>query len=448
MQLSLAQVQAATGAESCAGAPEQVEIRGWSIDSRTTSAGDLFIAIPGERFDGHRFLDDAFARGAVAALVSEPIEPRDRPVLETRDTVQALQRLARWVRRKWGRPVVAITGSAGKTGTKDIVAECLGVKFRVGKTIGNLNNHIGLPLSLLRIPDDAEVAALEMGMNHAGEIRNLAAIAEPNVGVVTNVGYAHIEAFDSIDGIAAAKRELIESLSDSGTAVLNADDERVAKFREAHRGRTITYGFSETADVRATEVEIGADGASLTVRGVRFRTKLSGRHAVSNILAGLGVASVFEIDFSALADVVARLAPGTMRGERSEWRGITIWNDCYNSNPEAARGMIDVLRKQPARRRIAVLGEMLELGKWSEKLHRELGVFAASSGIDALIGIGGMSRVLVEEAGKTIGDAFFFEWPEEAGVFLRKFARPGDAMLFKGSRGSHVERALATMEDS
>ncbi|HEX7359493.1 MAG TPA: UDP-N-acetylmuramoyl-tripeptide--D-alanyl-D-alanine ligase [Bryobacteraceae bacterium] len=448
MHLSLAQVQTATGAESCASAPEACEIRGWSIDSRTTAAGDLFIAISGEHFDGHKFLNDAFARGAVAALVSETVEPCSRPILKTRDTVQALGQLARWARRNWGRPVVAVTGSAGKTGTKDIVAEFLAVKFCVGKTIGNLNNHIGLPLSLLRVADDAEIAVLEMGMNHAGEIRNLAAIAEPEIGVVTNVGYAHIEAFDSIDGIAAAKRELIESLPDSGIAVLNADDERVARFRQAHRGRSVTYGFSETADVRATELELRADGASFSADGVRFRTSLSGRHAVSNILAGLAVAGVYEIDFSSLTDAVARLVPGSMRGERSEWRGITILNDCYNSNPEAARSMIEVLRNQPAQRRIAVLGEMRELGKSAEKLHRELGAYAANAGIDALIGIGGMSRALVEEAAKTIRNAFFFESPEEAGTFLLEFTRPQDAILFKGSRGSHVERALARMEVS
>ncbi|MGH9584539.1 MAG: UDP-N-acetylmuramoyl-tripeptide--D-alanyl-D-alanine ligase, partial [Bryobacteraceae bacterium] len=414
MELSLAEVRAATGAEANADGLEQYMARGWSIDSRTAGAGDLFIAIKGERFDGHKFLDAAFARGAVGALVSEPVEQRGHPVLKTRDTVEALQQLARWARRKWGRAVVAVTGSAGKTSTKDIAAECLSVRFGTGKTIGNLNNHIGLPLSVLRIPGEAEIAVLEMGMNHAGEIRNLAAIAEPQAGVVTNVGYAHIEAFDSIDEIAAAKRELIESLPDSGTAVLNADDERVAKFREAHRGRAIAYGFSENAEVRATEVEMSAEGARFTAGGVRFRTNLSGRHAISNVLAALAVASVFGIDFRELADPVARLVPGKMRGERSEWRGITILNDCYNSNPEAARNMIDVLRSEPARRRIAVLGEMLELGRLTEDLHRNLGAYAASAGVDALVGVGGASRSLVEEAGKAglSHAAFFFDEPE------------------------------------
>jgi UDP-N-acetylmuramoyl-tripeptide--D-alanyl-D-alanine ligase len=450
MQLSLAQVQAATSAETCASGLDQILVTGWSIDSRTTSAGDLFIAISGERFDGHAFIDTAFERGASAALVSESATSKGRPVLKVRNTIQALSDLARWARQKWNGTVVGVTGSAGKTSTKDIAAACLGTRFRVAKTVGNLNNHIGLPLSLLRTQEDAEIAVLEMGMNHAGEIRHLASIAAPHVGIVTNVGYAHIENFGSIDGIAAAKRELIESLPESGTAVLNADDERVAGFRRVHRGRTITYGLADGAEVRAMNIETHPDNVQFVCRGVRFRAPLIGCHAVSNILAGLAVASAFDIPFEALVDAVAHLAPGKMRGERLERRGIVILDDCYNSNPEAARKMLDVLRGETAARRIAVLGEMLELGGFSESLHRDLGDYAARAGIDVVIGIRGAARHTVEAARRAgLGaNAVFFEEPEEAGTFLREFARPGDAILFKGSRGTHVERALATMEVS
>jgi UDP-N-acetylmuramoyl-tripeptide--D-alanyl-D-alanine ligase len=447
MDLSLADVQQATGADWL-GARSAMAARahGWSIDTRTLAPGDLFFAIRGDRFDGHAFTKTALEHGAVAAMVSEI--GAERPLLKVADTLDALQQLAQWARRRWGKPVVAITGSAGKTSTKDIVSELLAVRLRVGKTTGNLNNHIGLPLTLLRIPDDAEVAVVELGMNHAGEIRRLAALAEPQFGLVTNVGYAHVESFDSIEGVAAAKRELIESLPRAGVAILNADDELVRKFREVHSGRTLTYGFAGDADIRATEVDMHAEGVAFTVNGVRFHSRLTGRHSISNLLAGLAVASLFDIALSELVRVVGELTPGKMRGERSHWRGATILNDSYNSNPEAARRMIDVLASEAAVRKVAVLGEMLELGSMSETLHRELGSYAAHAGVNALLGIRGAAAFLVDQArraGMPESDVYFFEDPDTAGDFLRGWVRPGDALLFKGSRGTQVERALAKM---
>ncbi len=450
MQLSLAQVGEATGAQFD-GLPhsvENIDVQGWSIDSRTVAPGDLFFALKGEHFDGHQFVAEVLEKGAAAAIVSEDVTAVGA-VLKVDDTLAALQKLAHWARVRWNRPVVAVTGSAGKTSTKDIIAALLAVRLRVGKTVGNFNNHIGLPLTLLRIADDAEVAVVEMGMNHAGEIRQLAAIAEPQFGVVTNVGYAHVENFASIEGVAAAKRELIEGLAPGGTAVLNADDERALQFRESHGGPAITYGFSAHADVRATEVEINPDGSNFIVNEVRFHSKLTGRHAVSNILAGLAVASLFGIPLDGLVEAVAQLSPGKMRGERLLWNGIVVLNDSYNSNPEAARNMIDVLKAEPAGRRIAVLGEMLELGAMAEELHRDLGNYVVHSGIDVLIAIRGAARFLVEEAEKRDPSnraAFFFDDAEAAGDFLRNFVKSGDAILFKGSRGTHVERALARME--
>lgn len=345
--------------------------------------------------------------------------------------------------------MVAVTGSAGKTTTKDVIAELLGVRLSVGKSAGNLNNHLGLPLSLLRMPETAEVGVTELGMNHRGEIRFLASLAQPQIGVVTNVGYAHIESFDSIDRIAEAKRELIESLPPTGTAVLNADDARVLEFRNVHPGPVVTYGISPAADVRAADIELDAEGVSFAVDGVRLRSRLMGRHGVSNILAGIAVSRVFGIGVAELADVIAELKPGKMRGERHRWRGVTVLDDSYNSNPDAARAMIDVLRDEPASRRIAVLGEMLELGSWSQTLHEKVGEYAAHTGIDVIIGVRGAAKQLVEMAkvgGAAHERAIFFDEPEAAGNFLREFVRPGDAILFKGSRGTHVERALAIME--
>jgi len=373
-------------------------------------------------------------------------------------TLAAFQRLATWARGRWGGKVVAVTGSAGKTTTKDAIAHLLAAEFAVGKTGGNLNNHVGLPLSILRLADDAPVAVLELGMNHAGEIRGLAAIARPDIGVVTNVGYAHVENFDSIEGVAAAKRELIESLPEDGVAVLNADDARVARFREFHPGRSVTFGFSESADVRACQVDRGGAGDLVACQvtrfraiGVDFETALPGRHAVLNLLAAIAVARLFGIAPEKLVEPVRTFAAGKMRGERLEHNGVVIWNDCYNSNPEAARSMVDVLRDTAARRRIAVLGEMLELGSAARELHGKLGRYVAGQGIDFLIGVQGEAHAMV---GAAVGAGFpesaahFFEEAAEAGDFVRGIARPGDAVLFKGSRGVAVERALERLLDS
>jgi UDP-N-acetylmuramoyl-tripeptide--D-alanyl-D-alanine ligase len=419
-------------------------VTGWSIDSRTIQPGDLFIALRGPNFDGHAYVSEVFAKGAVAVIADREVEASGF-VLRVSDALTAMQMLASQARSTWGGEVVAVTGSAGKTTTKDVIAEMLAVEIKTAKSEGNLNNHVGLPLSLLRMDESARVAVTEVGMNHAGEIRELAGIAKPNVGVVTNVGYAHIEFFESIDEIAAAKRELVESLPDSGTAVLNADDTRVAAFAGAHRGRTILYGQSAGADVRAEDVEYSLDGVRFRVGSTHFATALTGRHSVSNVLAGIAVAGLYGIEPERLTAVVENLRPGKMRGERFHHRGILVYNDCYNSNPDAVYAMLDVLRDTPARRRIAVLGEMLELGRWAEPLHRDIGAYAAKQGIDVLVGIRGAACCTLDaatRAGLRADAAFFFEDPAEAGRMLRTLAEPGDALLFKGSRGVHVERAL------
>jgi UDP-N-acetylmuramoyl-tripeptide--D-alanyl-D-alanine ligase len=423
-------------------------VTGWSVDSRTLQPGDLFFALRGPVNDGHAHIAEVFKKGAVAAVVQEPIGFEGR-MLRVDDTLRALQKLAAWARREWRGDVVAVTGSAGKTTTKDVIAEMLATEIATAKNQGNLNNHVGLPLSLLRLEETARVAVLEMGMNHAGEIRELAAIARPDVGVVTNVGYAHIENFQSVDGIAAAKWELVEALGERGTAVLNADDERVAAFAAGHPGRTILYGQSPDAQVRAEDVEYargdGSPGVRFRVGAVRFESALTGRHSVSNLLAGIAVAGVYGVPPDRLKETVQQLTPGKMRGERLQHNGVLIFNDCYNSNPDAARAMLEVVRDTPARRRIAVLGEMLELGRWAEPLHRDVGNYATVCGFDVLVGIRGAACYMVDavkRAGLTADAAFFFDDPEEAGRLLRTLAQPGDVILFKGSRGVHVERAL------
>lgn len=451
MKFSLRAVAGALGVSLPAN-PDAM-ITGWSVDSRTLQPGDLFFALRGPLHDGHKYVAEVLEKGAVAAVAEEAFDFGDR-VLRVGNTLGALQELAGWARREWRGDVVAVTGSAGKTTTKDVIAEMLATEMATAKNQGNLNNHVGLPLSLLRLEETARVAVLEMGMNHAGEIRQLAAIARPDAGVVTNVGYAHIENFDSIEGIAAAKRELVEALGDGGTAVLNADDERVAAFVTAHRagahpGRTILYGQSAAAQVRAEDVEYargdGSPGVRFRVGGVHFESALTGRHSVSNLLAGIAVAGLYGVPPDRLKEKVQQLTPGKMRGERLQHNGVLIFNDCYNSNPDAVRAMLEVVRDTPARRRIAVLGEMLELGRWAEPLHRDVGNYAAVCGFDVLVGIRGAACFMVDavkRAGLTADAAFFFDDPAEAGRLVRRLAQPGDVILFKGSRGVHVERAL------
>jgi len=434
------ELQAVAHAMGAAGDVPAGVAAGWTVDTRTQNAGDVYFALRGPNHDGHDYVAAAVEKRASAVVVERASGVRGELVVG--DTLRALQQLGGWARHEWGGTVIGVTGSAGKTTTKDAIAHLLSAEMPVGKTVGNFNNHIGVPLSILRLADGCRAGVIEMGMNHAGEIRELAEIARPEIGVVTNVGYAHVEFFESIEGIARAKRELIEGLTADGVAVLNADDPRVVRFADVHGGRSVTFGLSEGAEIRAEDVTVSAEGTRFRALGVEFETALSGRHAVMNLLAAIAVATVFGIAPERMRDAVATFAVGKMRGERSEHNGIVIWNDCYNSNPEAAQSMIDVLRATPAARRIAVLGEMRELGHAAEELHRQVGRYAAGHGVDLLIGVHGAARAMVDAAREAGADARYFDDPAEAGERVRELARAGDAVLFKGSRGVQVEKAL------
>ncbi len=448
MRLLLSDVAKMIGAAAPGGKnlPDAV-VQGYSIDSRTVREGELFFAVQGAKRDGHEFIEAALANGAVAAVGSRGVTGNADRLLLVAEPKAALQRLASQARERWGGRIVAITGSNGKTTTKEIVASLLAKRFRVAKSEGNLNNDLGLPLSLLRMEDGVEAGVMELGMNHRGEIRALAAIARPNVGVVTNVNPVHLEFFESVDQIALAKRELIESLSANGTAVLNADDERVSHFARFHRGRVVTFGIESPADIRAAKVEErGLDGSCFRLEsGEEFLVPLAGRHNLYNTLAGLAVARAMSLELASLVDAVRALTPAHMRGETIEVDGIRIINDCYNSNPRAAEMMLHLLRATPARRRIAVLGEMLELGPTSRELHRRVGRCVVAAGVDLLVGVRGDARYLVDEAvreGLPRGAAHFSEDSRAAGEFLKNELQPGDAVLFKGSRGVRLEEAL------
>jgi UDP-N-acetylmuramoyl-tripeptide--D-alanyl-D-alanine ligase len=430
-------------------------IAGYSIDSRSLNPGEIFFAVRAER-DGHQFVKSAFEKGACAAVVAldwaVPSELQGNALLRVGDPRQALADLARARRRAWGGSVLAVTGSSGKTTFKEAAAAMLATKYRTAKTPGNLNNDLGLPLTLLRMAEDAEVAVVEMGMNHAEEIRGLARIAEPNVGVVTNVSHAHVGAFESIDGVALAKRELIEELGPGGTAVLNADDPRVRFFDELHSGAAVTYGMAEAADFQAAEIETLPGGGSrfgLKAEGrlseLEFETRLPGAHNVSNIVGAIAAAAVLGIDPAALRDVVAGLQPGNHRGQTLRLGAITVIDDCYNSNPAAVETMLLDLASRPAARRIAVLGEMRELGAASRELHRRVGAAAAQAGLDLLIAVEGDAKWIAEAAvaaGLAGAQALFVEDADAAGPVLAEMLADGDLVLLKGSRGVHLEKTL------
>lgn len=433
---------------------------GYSIDSRTVRDGELFFAIRGEKNDGHRFVSEALEKGALAAVVDKDFQvSRDRGLesrlIRVRDTLHALQSLASAVLDKWSGRVVAVTGSSGKTTTKEMAARLLERAGRVIKTTGNLNNHYGLPLSVLRMESDGaraadfDFAVFEMGMNHKGEIARLAEIAPPQVGVVTNVTPVHLEFFDSVDSIAEAKSELIRGIRSGGTAILNADDERVSRMSALRSDVAFrTFGVEGAADIRAREIRVdGFAGTRFTLstpRGeVEVRLRLAGRHNVYNALAACAVADVFDVPVGVLGESLESMGAPRMRGEVSFLRGgVTLVDDSYNSNPRSLREMVSTLAAEPAQRRLVVAGEMLELGDKGSGLHREAGRFIANRGIDLLVGVRGLARKIVEgarESGMSPDEAIFCETATDAVELLLEKVRPGDAILVKGSRGVKME---------
>ena len=435
---------------------EDAEAYGYSIDSRTLNAGDLFFAVKGDRVDGHEYVGAALANGAAGCVVSNhwlaPDEMDQSKLLwvpESEDCVlKAMQTLAHAVRRRWGKRVIAITGSAGKTTTKEAIATVLCAKFNILKSAGNLNNHFGVPLQLLRLEPEHELAVIEMGMNHAGEIAELCRIAEPNWGVVSNVGTAHIEFFpDGIEGIAAAKYELVQALPTDGLAILNADDEHVARFAANLGDRAVLYGVSPAAQIRAEDiVETGTDGIRFSAispgENAAVTLHMLGRHNVSNALAAIAVGITAGIRIADCAAAIATLRAPEKRGEIIHLRGATLINDCYNSNPAALDAMVDALLSIPAKRHIVVAGEMLELGDSADELHRKCGTKMAAKSIDLVLGVRGHAAALVEAAG---ANAIYVDTPAEAGAWLAANLREGDAVLLKASRGVRLEAALAIL---
>lgn len=485
-QLMRASTEAATSGDSTF---FDKEITGFSIDSRAVAKGELFFALSppdyaGKSFsasefsDAHQFIPQAFESGAVAtvarrerALSDESLRPYLDRLLLVEDCIAALQSLAHGVLEGWGRKVVGITGSAGKTTAKDLTAHLLAqTGRRVLRTKKNFNNELGVPLSILQMetggarPSDFDVAVLEMGMSVPNEIARLCRVAPLDVAVVLVVAPVHLEFMGSIEAIAAGKAQLVEGLKPGGTAILNADDERVAAMRAKHTtGRVVTFGIERAADVSARDIETPALGLS------RFRLRtplgeatcelpLPGRHNLMNALAAASVATCFEVRPEEIASALERAAPSEMRGEVLRFRaGFTVVDDSYNSNPRSLLSMARSVAESGSgegetgeRRRIVVAGEMLELGPEGAQMHREVGHEIAGMGVELLWGVRGLARELIEgarEGGMAVEQTKFFDTSEEAAEALAAEIRSGDLVLVKGSRGVHTERVVKLLRE-
>jgi UDP-N-acetylmuramoyl-tripeptide--D-alanyl-D-alanine ligase len=446
-------VAAATGG-SCVAPPGALvpRLAGVSIDSRTLEPGNLFVAIVGPRFDGHDFLGEAARRGAAAALVEREVAaPAGLALVRVSDTALALADLARHVRRAAGIPVVGITGSTGKTTTKEMAAAMLASRGPVLKTEGNLNNRYGLPLTLLQLRPEHSAAVLELGMSAAGELRGLADIARPDVAVITNVAPVHLEFFASLDAIAQAKAEILEGLAPGGAAVLNGDDPRLRRMGEARQGRTLWFGRDRAFDV-------SAEAWRGTAFGMRFELRVAGRsvdvalpmgglHVVSDFLAAAAAAHVLGVEAEAMAEAALGMRPARHRGEVRRLRGdVTLLDDCYNSNPVAVEAAVATLGMAGGRRRVAVLGDMLELGPTAPEIHRATGERIAGK-LDVLVAVGPLAAHLLEGAWAASGPAILLHLPDAsaAAASLPGLVETGDAVLVKGSRGVRLEAVVEAL---
>jgi UDP-N-acetylmuramoyl-tripeptide--D-alanyl-D-alanine ligase len=460
VQLTAGRVAAVVGGDLAAGDPAS-PIDGFSIDTRTLKPGDLFFGIRGERFDGDEFTGNALEAGAMGVVTARTEVPLDRstgtPVaIVVRDTTEALQALARHVRRESKARVVAITGSAGKTTTKEAAAAFLTTRYRVFRNRGNLNNHIGLPLSLLELRHGPEVAVVEFGMSHTGEIATLTAIAEPEVRVWTNVAEAHLEFFSSVEEIADTKAEILGGAQADTLLVANADDPRVTKRIAGFHGRVVTFGIDQPADVRATNArEMGIDGTVAVLEtyagSAEIRVPLVGRGNLANVLAAAAVAIEMDVPVAEIAVAVTKLKPVTGRGEVVKLKGVTVVDDSYNSNPRALEQALNVLAQEAGAARLAaVLGEMLELGPRSREFHEYLGRRAAETGLAWLVTVGGdPARAMAEAAvaaGMDRASVRYASASDEAPDAVLGLIKVGDLVLVKGSRGVRTEKVVSRLK--
>jgi UDP-N-acetylmuramoyl-tripeptide--D-alanyl-D-alanine ligase len=425
---------------------EGVTVTGFATDSRTVKPGGIFVALSGGRADGRDFVDAAAAAGASAALVANPVDTV-LPYIVVEDALTALLSLAEERRERFAGRVIAVTGSCGKTTTKDFIAHVLRSRYRVCVSPKNYNTEIGLPLSVLASGEDDEILVVELGVSKPGDMRLLGNVAKPDVAVFTCIALTHIEFFKSVEAVAKEKLDLLSYLKDGATVVWNGDDKMLglAKELKADDVHRISYGFSESNDVYAAGYKPeGFSGSSFLLNGtIKVELPIPGRFNVYNALAAVAVGNVLGVDFRAAAKVLRVVPRSDMRVEVIKHGGVTYILDCYNSSPYAAVAALDMLAESASGgRTVAVLGEMLELGDVSEEEHRRVGEHARESGINVLVGLGEGGRLIVGGAVETGFDAestYVFETHEETAAFLADFLKEGDNVLFKASRGVEME---------
>jgi len=423
---------------------------GVSIDTRTDCSGKLFFALRGDRYNGHDFIEDAVGGGARGIVVEESwvkgggAVPGDVvPVFIVDDTLKALQRLATEYRKKISPGVIAITGSTGKTTTKEFVFSVLSTRYKVHATPGNLNNHIGLPLTILQMVGNEELLVTEMGASSRNEIKRLCEIAAPRVGAITNIAEAHLEFFETLKGVARAKAELVESLPGDGTAVLPADSEFFDYLKKKSTAPVISFGYVETSDYRVSSVEVVEGGCRFKVNGTQLEIPFPGRHNILNAAVAFVVGKLFKLSDEEIVRGIKSAKQVKGRGELIEIDGITIIDDTYNSNPASLKAAVEMLMDmEVGGARWVVLGDMLELGEGSKSLHQEAGVLCGKAGIDGLLTIGDetveLSRTAATQRKAPPVISHFLD-PMKLASFLNEHIKPGDCVLVKGSRGMKME---------
>lgn len=417
------------------------EITGVTIDSREIKEGNLFVAIIGETFDGHNFVKTAIESGCICAIVNETYD-EDICCIKVKDTLKALQDLAKYYKEKCNIPVVAVTGSTGKTSTKEMISFILEGKYNVHKTKKNFNNAIGLPLSVMEIEEDDDIAVLEMGMNSLGEIEVLADIAKPNIGVITNVGTAHIENLGTRENILKAKMEITTYFDKDSILIVNGDDEYLNELSNLGY-KMIRTSLTNKGDYNAEDIiNLGDKGVEFSCvymgQKYRFRLSIPGIHNVYNALVGIAIGEIYNIPIEKVIDGINNFRPGKLRMDIIELNsGIKIINDCYNANVDSMKAALNILGDYNAFRRIAILGDMFELGNYSEDAHREIGRFANAK-CDILITLGNWSKYMNEESADRI-ISYHFNDRNEAFEFIKSIIEPKDVILIKASRGMKFE---------